>query len=101
MHQLFFLMLVMGKTAMRCCAFGEIVLGLGALIREGMWGVPLSGLSQWPESEPGTRRQNSKLCAWHLNDTPSRDETLAIKISTTTPVFHQKTRQIAFAWHPE
>jgi hypothetical protein len=33
-----------------------------------------------------------------LNDTPSRLEILAIKISTTTPVLHRKTRQIVFAW---
>jgi hypothetical protein len=58
-------------------------------------------------SEPIARDDNSKqtlrraatgqLC----NDTPSRRETLAIKISTTTPVLHQKTRQIGFTWHLE
>lgn len=37
----------------------------------------------------------------NLNDTPSRDPTLAIKIPTTTPVLHRKIRQIGFAWHRE
>jgi uncharacterized protein YgiM (DUF1202 family) len=55
------------------------------------------GTNGWKQSH-GTHRATGKLCARNLDDTPSRDETLAIKISTTTPVLHQKTRQTGFAW---
>jgi hypothetical protein len=55
------------------------------------------GTNSWKQSH-GTHRATGKLCARNLDDTPSRDETLAIKISTTTPVLHQKTRQTGFAW---
>ena len=57
--------------------------------------------SQSPESACWNTPPKEQTLRPNLNDTPSRDETLAIKISTTTPVFHQKSRQTAFAWHLE
>jgi hypothetical protein len=62
-------------------------------------GGHVPSMSQSPEPAPGKPPQQN--LHRHFNDIPSRDETLAIKISTTTLFFHQKNRATDVAWHPE
>ncbi|KAL2263020.1 hypothetical protein VTK26DRAFT_8612 [Humicola hyalothermophila] len=64
-------------------------------------GRPLSVFNQSPEPEPWNTPPKQQTLRPNLNDTPSRDVTLAIKISTTTPFSHQKSRRIVFAWYLE
>jgi len=55
--------------------------------------------SQSPEPASGKPPQQN--LRRHFNDIPSRDETLAIKRSTTTLFSHQKNRAIDVAWYSE
>lgn len=64
-------------------------------------GHPLSVFNQSPESVPWNTPPKQQTLRLNLNDTPSRDGTLAIKKSTTTPFFHQKSRNTVFAWNLE
>lgn len=57
---------------------------------------PIAKTVHW-SSNPPPKQQNLRR---NLNDTPSRDQILPIKISPTTRVFHQKTRRFDFACNP-
>jgi hypothetical protein len=72
--------------------------GLGAVGQ----GPPSGGAkSQSLETVAGNSREMQTLQRHRNNVSSPGDETLAIKISTTTPVLHQETREIGFAWHVE
>jgi len=99
-----------------CCASAKFLGYIRFSYRPGHWALetstehaPLRNSTELPPLQQpiakihrrGIRPPKPQILRRTLNDTPSRELTLAIKISPTTPVFHQKTRQIDFAWYPE